>query len=157
MMEAYIGLGSNLGEPRGQIERALDALRKLPLTALLRCSPLYRNPALDPGQPDYVNGVAALETALPPLALLQRLQAIEREQGRERQVRWGPRTLDLDILLYGDEVMEHPLLVLPHPRIAERDFVLYPLADIAPERVIPGKGRVRALKAACPDRGLVRL
>ncbi len=156
-MRAYIGLGSNLEDPKGQILRALEALKGLPATRLAGCSRLYRNPPLGPPQPDYVNAVAALETGLSPWALLQRLQAIERAQGRRRGARFGPRTLDLDILVYGDLVMDHPHLTLPHPRLKERDFVLYPLAELAPGLEVPGQGRVATLKARCPDRGLVPL
>jgi 2-amino-4-hydroxy-6-hydroxymethyldihydropteridine diphosphokinase len=156
---AYIGLGSNLEEPRAQLERALDALTRLQQSELLEHSAFYRSAPMGPAdQPDYVNAVAALHTALAPLELLDALQAIERAQGRQRgPQRWGPRTLDLDILLYGGRTIDSPRLTIPHPGLAERNFVLVPLFEIAPELVLPDGRTLAALVAACPGDGLVRL
>ena len=137
---AYLGLGSNLDDPAAQVGQALAALARLPDSRLVAVSSLYRNPPMGPqDQPDYVNAVAALETRLAPRALLDAMQAIEREQGRDRRgQRWGPRTIDLDLLVYGEQVIAEHHLHVPHPGIAERAFVLVPLAEIAPEVVIPG-------------------
>ncbi len=151
MSHAYIGLGSNLQGPRRQLEQALDELAALPHSRLLKASGFYLSPPLGPAdQPDYLNAVALLETDLAPLALLDRLQALEHAQGRVRTRRWGPRTLDLDLLLYGRRRIDHPRLTVPHPGIDERDFVLKPLAEIAPRLEVPGLGRVEALLAQCP-------
>ncbi|MCB1775283.1 MAG: 2-amino-4-hydroxy-6-hydroxymethyldihydropteridine diphosphokinase [Gammaproteobacteria bacterium] len=142
----YLGIGSNLQQPVGQVEAAIDALRRLPSSQLLSVSPLYRSAPMGPAaQPDYVNAVAALSTTLVPETLLDALQAIEAAQGRVRGERWGPRTLDLDILLYGDHVIDSPRLRVPHPGIAERAFVLVPLGDIAPALQVPGVGPIARL------------
>jgi len=159
-MIAYIGLGSNLSQPRLQLENARQAMQSLASTREIVCSSYYRSAPMGPAdQPDYVNAVAALETALDPLELLHALQAIENAQGRVRTgQRWGARTLDLDILLYGDEIIDHPELKVPHPGISQREFVLYPLQEIAPENlVIPGLGSLAELVASCPTRGLNRI
>ncbi len=156
---AFIGLGSNLGDPAAQIERALDAIASLPLTTLVTRSALYLSRPMGPAnQPDYVNAVAQVATAMVPCALLTALLAIERRQGRQRCAgqRNGPRTLDLDLLLYADMVSDDPALTLPHPGAHERDFVLVPLAEIAPQVVIPGHGRVGDLLAGCTSHGLRR-
>lgn len=144
---AFIGVGSNLREPVEQVRLAIEALATLPDTRLVRSSPLYRNPAVGPGrQPDYVNAVAELRTGLGPGALLDGLQAIETRMGRERgPVRWSPRVIDLDLLLYGARRIDDERLTVPHPRMAERAFVLYPLADIAPDLEIPGRGSLSVL------------
>jgi 2-amino-4-hydroxy-6-hydroxymethyldihydropteridine diphosphokinase len=157
---AFIGLGSNLDDPVAQIERALVAIAALPDTALLARSCLYVSWPMGPAdQPDYVNAVAQVETRLSPQDLLSALLAIERRQGRERSPaqRNGPRTLDLDLLLHGDAVHSDPHLTLPHPGAHERDFVLVPLAEIAPDLVIPGRGAVRDLLAVCTGHGVRRL
>lgn len=157
---AFIGLGSNLNQPAAQIERALAALAALPDTELRRRSGLYGSRPMGPAdQPDYVNAVAQVETRLSPEDLLTALLAIERRQGRERSPaqRNGPRTLDLDLLLHGDAVHSDPNLTLPHPGAHERDFVLVPLAEIAPDLVIPGRGAVRDLLAGCIGHGVRRL
>lgn len=134
----YIGLGSNLEQPRQQLDRAHRALSELPGSELITCSSYYTTAAVGPGQqPDYQNAVAELTTTLPPLALLDELQRIENEQGRRREVRWGARTLDLDLLLYGDRALDSTRLTLPHPRLHERRFVLEPLAEIAPQLLLP--------------------
>ncbi|MBP9893468.1 MAG: 2-amino-4-hydroxy-6-hydroxymethyldihydropteridine diphosphokinase [Planctomycetes bacterium] len=134
---AWIGLGANLGECAGTLRTALAALAALPGTRLLRVSSLYRSAPVDAGGPDYLNAVAEIGTQLPPHDLLAALQAIERAAGRERPYRNAPRTLDLDILLYGDLQSADATLTLPHPRLQERAFVLLPLAELAPERVLP--------------------
>ncbi|MAY35782.1 MAG: 2-amino-4-hydroxy-6-hydroxymethyldihydropteridine diphosphokinase [Spongiibacteraceae bacterium] len=138
MQTCYIGLGSNLDDPRSQIARALAALAAHPSMELVCTSSYYGSKAVGPGeQPDFVNAVAELRTALEPLDLLHALQAIEQQQGRVRAVRWGARTLDLDILLYGDLQLSSSELTLPHPRLQERPFVVVPLAEIAPELTLP--------------------
>ncbi len=155
-VRAYIGLGSNLGDPQSQLARAVEALRKLPQSRLTALSRLYRSRPMGPAdQPDYVNAVAMLDTRLGPHELLDALQAIENEQGRVRgPQRWGPRTLDLDLLLYGAEVISTERLQVPHPGIAERNFVLYPLADIAPELVFPDGRSLQQLLGECSPDGL---
>ncbi|MNM53530.1 2-amino-4-hydroxy-6-hydroxymethyldihydropteridine pyrophosphokinase [compost metagenome] len=155
----YIGLGSNLAEPRQQLENALAALGDIAQTRLAGVSHLYiSDPLGPPDQPRYVNAVAALDTELEPLALLDALQKIELEQGRVRKdERWGPRTLDLDILLFGERLIDEPRLRVPHYHMQARAFVLYPLADLAPDLHLPD-GRVLAeMLAACPFEGLERL
>lgn len=143
---SYLGLGSNLEQPRHQLRQALAALQAHPDIELLRCSRFYGSQAVGPGdQPDYVNAVAAITTLLAPQSLLSVLQAIENDQGRQRQQHWGPRTLDLDILLYGDWVVEHPDLQIPHPRLRERAFVVVPLLEIAPELCLPDGTSLRGL------------
>ena len=145
---AYLGLGANLQDPAAQVRRALDELHSIPQSRLLNHSPLYKSPPLGPpGQPDYVNAVAALQTGLEPLTLLAELRAIELRHGRRRDgSRWGPRTLDIDVLLYGERVLDTPELTLPHPGLHERAFVLYPLFDVAPALEVPGRGSVRELR-----------
>lgn len=134
----YLGLGSNLGRPAEQLQQALTALREHPAIVLEQCSRFYGSKAVGPGQQgDYVNAVAAISTELPPEHLLTELQGIERHQGRTRTLRWGPRTLDIDILLYGDQTITTPRLQIPHPRLGERAFVLLPLSEIAPGLHLP--------------------
>lgn len=164
MTTCYIGLGSNLGEPLIQVGRAIEALRQNTAIRLLRRSPWYGSKAVGPGeQPDYVNGVVELDTGLEPQALLQLLQGIETAQGRVRGVRWGERTLDLDLLLYGNLWLDSPGLQIPHPRLAERAFVLAPLADLAPELTLPSapdaprpskSATIAALWASQPHEGI---
>ena len=158
-MRAYIGIGSNLDDPVAQVRRAFQSLNALPACASVACSPLYRTAPVGgpPGQPDYINAVAALDTALTPDDLLQALQALETVQGRVRTVRWGARTLDLDVLLYGQMIRNDPWLTLPHPRLHQRTFVLYPLHDIDPLLSIPGQGTLAELLASCPFQAIVRL
>ena len=157
--QAVIGLGSNLQQPLNQVQQAVTELAEIPRTRLLKVSSLYRSLPMGPtDQPDYINAVAELETELEPHALLDALQIIEQQHGRVREgERWGPRTLDLDILLYSDAVIADERLQVPHPGIAERAFVLYPLAEILPEIAIPGLGSLRDLLGTCPDDGLERL
>ncbi|HRX71078.1 MAG: 2-amino-4-hydroxy-6-hydroxymethyldihydropteridine diphosphokinase, partial [Candidatus Competibacteraceae bacterium] len=158
-VRAYIGIGSNLHDPAHQVRRALQGLATLPVSRLTVCSPWYRTaPVGGPsGQPDYLNAVAALETTLTPDALLAALQALENAQGRIRAERWGPRTLDLDLLLYGSITRNDPRLTLPHPRLHQRAFVLYPLYDIAPDLTIIGQGKLTMLLRNCPSQSIVRL
>lgn len=154
----YIGLGSNLDNPESQVKTAIEALAGLSQIRLQDRSSLYRSAPMGPqDQPDYVNAVVKLSTGLEPEALLDKLQGIERAQGRVRTQRWGPRTLDLDILLYGQCVVATERLKIPHPGIAARSFVLYPLAEINVQLEIPGLGRVQSLLEQCPDAGLSRL
>lgn len=129
---AWIGLGANLGDARAALRAAVRALAALPGTRVLRVSSLYRSAPVDAGGPDYLNAVAELDTPLAPLALLHTLQSIEQAAGRERPYRNAPRTLDLDLLLHGDERLDGPELTVPHPRMGERAFVLLPLAELAP-------------------------
>ena len=144
---AYIGLGSNLQGPSRQVESAIQQLDELAATRLVSCSGLYRSaPFGGVEQPEFVNSVAAILTQLSPHDLLDELKALERARGREHGAqRWGPRILDLDILVYSDRILEEDGLTVPHPGIAERNFVLLPLREIAPELVIPGLGRVATI------------
>jgi 2-amino-4-hydroxy-6-hydroxymethyldihydropteridine diphosphokinase len=155
----YIGIGSNLGRPREQVSDAVRALGELAETRLLAISPLYRNPAVGPGtQPDYVNAVAAMETRLAPHTLLDCLLGIEAGHGRLRGTeRWQARTLDLDLLLYGNRVIDDARLSVPHPHLQERAFVLKPLFDIAPHLEIPKLGSLAALLERVSTASLVRL
>lgn len=156
---AYVGVGSNLAQPETQVRRALQALGQLPGTRLVVSSPLYRTQPLgDVVQPAFVNAVAGLLTQTSPDDLLMQLRALERELGREPpRERWGPRLIDLDLLIVGREMRATPELTLPHAGIAARDFVLYPLADIAPDLDVPGVGRVRELVTRVANRGMTRL
>jgi len=158
MATAYVGIGSNLGEPRRQIESALADLGRIPGTRLARCSSLYRSaPMGHADQPDFLNAVARLETEIAAEPLLDELQGIERRHGRERSFANAPRTLDLDLLLYDGQVLDSPRLTLPHPRMHERAFVLAPLAEIAPEVAVPGRGPVRDLLARCASQQIERM
>ena len=153
----YIGIGSNLLHPVEQVRQALANLAAMPGSHLLRHSPLYRSTPMGPvDQPDYINAVAVLATTLTPLDLLDALQKIEQRQGRVRGgQRWGPRTLDLDILLYGEQQIVTDRLTVPHPGLGERNFVLYPLADVADDKLyIPGLGLLGQLIRACSRQGL---
>ena len=144
MVTAYIGLGSNLEDPRCQLTQAIASLKSLTGCQCLAVSRLYRSKPMGPqDQPDYVNAVMAMETDLPALALLDELQVIEQQQGRVRgDEQWGPRTLDLDLLLYSDQIIDLPRLKIPHPGLHERSFVLYPLYEIAPTLQVPGHGEL---------------
>ncbi|MEN2397868.1 2-amino-4-hydroxy-6-hydroxymethyldihydropteridine diphosphokinase [Pseudomonas halotolerans] len=158
MERLYIGMGSNLAEPAEQLRSAIQALAQLPDTQLAGVSAFYQSDSLLPGQPRYTNAVAALDSRLTPLDLLDALQAIETGQGRERLERWGPRTLDLDILLFGDRLIDEPRLKVPHYHMQARAFVLYPLAELAPADLRLADGRLlKDLLAACPFVGLERL
>ena len=158
LVPAWVAIGGNQGEVRATLEAATRAVHALDGVRVLRASSIYRTPAWGrTDQPDFLNGVLAIETSLPPPALLDRLLGIERAFGRRRDEeagRWGPRTLDLDLLAYGDLVLEQPGLSLPHPRLHERAFVLVPLAEIAADPVIPGRGRVGQLLAEVDASGI---
>lgn len=156
---AYIGLGSNLANPVEQIQAARTAITQLAGVQELAFSSLYHSAPMGPqDQPDYVNAVMGVKTDLPPIDLLRCLQRIENDQGRIRKSeRWGARTLDLDVLIYGDQIIELPDLTVPHIGIAERAFVLYPLYEIAPQLLVPGKGNIAGLLAKCPMNELKRL
>lgn len=156
MAIVFIGMGSNLEQPWQQLLKAFMALKQLPSTQVLADSGVYQSKAMtlvedSKPQPDYLNAVVKLDTQLQPHDLLDQLQDIELSQGRKREKRWGSRTLDLDILLYDDIKMEEPRLTLPHPGIAERDFVLYPLYKIQPKLEIPGQGELTMLLARMND------
>ena len=146
---AYIGLGSNLDDPVARVNRAFSQLADIDDTQLIERSSLYLSAPLGPAdQPDYVNAVAALLTRRSPLQLLRELQSIEASQGRRRSgERWGARTLDLDLLVFGLQHIDNATLTVPHPRIAERNFVLLPLSDVAPDLIVPGLGALRTLIA----------
>jgi len=155
---AFVGLGSNLGEPAIQLRRALGALDRLHGSRLGRVSSAYRSAPLGPpDQPHYLNAVALLHTTVSPHELLEELQAIEDSQGRRRDIRWGPRTLDLDLLLYDELSVDDARLTLPHPRLHERDFVLYPLREISDANLVLPDGRdLATLIRSCPDNSLAK-
>lgn len=158
MITAYVGIGANQGDARAQVLQAFEELARLPQTRLAARSALYRSAPVDaPGQPDYVNAVAGVETDLSPAQLLAALQDIEARHGRVRPFRNAPRTLDLDLLLYGDLVLASPALTLPHPRMHERAFVLAPLLELDAHAEVPGRGGARALMARCAGQRLERM
>jgi len=154
---AYIGLGANLGDAVATVRAAIDAVERLAWTEASLRSPLYRSAPIDGAGPDYVNAVMAVTTRLRAPAMLAQLQAIEHEHGRERPYRNAPRSLDLDLLLYGDCVIDTPDLSLPHPRMHERRFVLQPLSDISPSLTLPGHGPVARLLAGVAAQRVTRL
>lgn len=146
LADAYVGLGSNLDDPIDQVRRALDELDALPLTERMAASRLYASRPVGPqDQPDFINAVAHLRTRLSPLALLDQLQALEQRHRRVRQRHWGPRTLDLDLLLYGNEILDLPRLRVPHPQMTSRAFVLLPLAELSPQLQLPHGGHIAVL------------
>ena len=152
-VHAFIALGSNWDDPLRQVQSAVEELTAFPRSRMLAVSRWYQNPAKETTipQPDFINGVALLETALSPSELLKQLQQVEARHGRMRSgLRGAPRTLDLDLLLYGSEVCSLPELAVPHPRMKQRDFVLYPLQDIAPDLVLPGGISLTKLLADLP-------
>jgi 2-amino-4-hydroxy-6-hydroxymethyldihydropteridine diphosphokinase len=158
MTVAYVGLGANIGEPRAQVLAAWDALGRVPQTRAIARSSLYRSAPMGyEDQPDFLNCVAKLETTLEPRALLSHLQQIERNLGRARSFRDAPRTIDLDLLLYGSEVIDTPDLGVPHPRMHERAFVLEPLVELDPDAVIPGRGSAAELLRACGAQRIQRV
>tara|TARA_R110002110_G_scaffold362241_1_gene571978 strand:+ start:36338 stop:36874 length:537 start_codon:yes stop_codon:yes gene_type:complete len=158
MTTAFIALGSNLHNPLEQLKSAVAALSLLPDSHVEACSDIYRSAPVGPaGQPDYLNAAVRLATDLSREALLDALQDIENRQGREREVRWGPRTLDLDILLFGDAVIATPRLTVPHPAMQQRNFVLQPLMDVAgPDWVLPDGAVLGTLVATCGTAGLTK-
>jgi 2-amino-4-hydroxy-6-hydroxymethyldihydropteridine diphosphokinase len=154
-VRAFVGLGSNLGDAAATLRAALQSLDQLPETRLLRASKLYRTPAWgNTEQPDFINAVALLLTTLDARTLLAGMLGIERSFGRERRERWGPRVLDLDLLLHGDAVIDEPGLHVPHPHLTERAFALLPLLEIDPEVIIPGYGPARAALSALAYEGI---
>jgi 2-amino-4-hydroxy-6-hydroxymethyldihydropteridine diphosphokinase len=153
----FVGLGANLGDAHATLESAVLALAELPHTQLRQCSSWYRSAPVDAAGPDFINAVAWLETTLAAKDLLTRLIEIETRHGRERSHRNAPRTLDLDLLIYGDERIETPTLVVPHPRMHERAFVLAPLAELWPDGVVPGRGTVIDLLERVAHQRVVRL
>lgn len=158
MTECFIGLGSNLEDPRAQVLRAFGELDGLPSSTLLQQSSLYQSAPLGPqDQDDFINAVARLRTSLEPADLLSELQHIESDHRRVRERHWGPRTLDLDILLYGDECIETEELHVPHREMSKRNFVLVPLFEIAPDLSIPGIGLLSQQVALLGNGGLMRL
>jgi 2-amino-4-hydroxy-6-hydroxymethyldihydropteridine diphosphokinase len=157
MERVYIGMGSNLADPAEQLRNAINALKGLPSSRWVAVSALYISDSLLAGQPRFTNAVAALDTELAPLTLLDLLQSIELAQGRERHERWGPRTLDLDILLFGDRLIDQSRLKVPHYHMHARAFVLYPLAELAPGLQLPDGRALDQMLADCPFEGLERL
>ncbi|MDE2081105.1 MAG: 2-amino-4-hydroxy-6-hydroxymethyldihydropteridine diphosphokinase [Burkholderiales bacterium] len=153
----FVGLGANLGDARASLERARSALASLPGTRQVAVSPHFRSEPVDADGPDYLNAVVELETALAPGALWQALQSIEATHGRERPYRNAPRTLDLDLLLYGQRVIDTPALTVPHPRLAQRAFVLLPLLLLAPDLVHPRLGPLDAFRPAVAGQRIERL
>jgi 2-amino-4-hydroxy-6-hydroxymethyldihydropteridine diphosphokinase len=157
-MTAWVGIGANLGDAHANVLDALERLAWVPGVRLLRASSLYRSAPIDSSGDDYVNAVAEVDTSLSARALLAALHGIEQAHGRERPYRNAPRTLDLDLLLYGDEIIDDaPLLIVPHPRLHERAFVLAPLAELAPSLEIPGQGRVADLLPGVADQAIERI
>lgn len=150
-VRAAVGLGANLGDARASVGKAITALRSLPDSRCVAVSRLYRTAPVDACGPDFVNAVVLLETSLPAPALLATLQAIERRHGRQRPFRNAPRTLDLDLLLYGCECIDEPGLQVPHPRMHQRAFVLVPLVDVWPDARVPGRGGAAILLAQLGD------
>lgn len=159
MIDVFIALGANLAEPKTQILNAIQALQQLPECELVAYSPLYSSSPMGPqDQPDYVNAVAQLTTRLAPHALLDELQRIEQEQGRVRKdERWGPRTLDLDLVLYGQQIIQDERLTVPHYGMKQRAFVLVPLSDVAPDLTLPDGQKLAELAATCDRSALFRL
>ena len=154
----FIGLGSNLDDPLAQVRQALGELAQIDGCTLIADSSIYRSAPVGPqDQPDFVNAVAQITTSLSPIALLDQLQNIEQAHQRVRERHWGPRTLDLDILLYGQEIIHCERLDIPHPYLPERNFVLYPLAEIAPDLLIPNKGKLKTLLHACSMGSLTKI
>ena len=157
-VKAYIGLGANIGDPEAQVRSGIKALGAIRDTRLVAVSSLYRSAPLGyANQPDFVNAVAEIDTGLGAKPLLEEMLAIELRFGRARTFLNAPRTLDLDLLLYGNQAIAEPGLTVPHPRMHERAFVLAPLAEIAPDAVVPGKGAAAALLAACKGQGVAKL
>jgi 2-amino-4-hydroxy-6-hydroxymethyldihydropteridine diphosphokinase len=153
----FVGLGANLGDAAQTLHRAIEGLGRLPTTRLVAVSPFYVTAPIDATGPDYTNAVAEISTQMPPAVLLQALHGIEAEHGRLRPYRNAPRTLDLDLLLYGQQVIDEPVLTLPHPRLQQRAFVLRPLLDIAPTLVHPRLGPLAELAAAVADQPIRKL
>jgi 2-amino-4-hydroxy-6-hydroxymethyldihydropteridine diphosphokinase len=156
---AYIALGSNIESPLEQIQRGLEHVSRLPSTLLIAHSGVYQSAPLGTvEQPEFINAVAGVLTQLAPLELLRALKQLEQSLGRQQPiVRWGPRSIDLDLLVYAHAQIASAELTIPHPGITERNFVLYPLLDIAPDLLVPGRGKVRTLAACVSVEGLLRV
>ena len=158
MTDVFIGLGSNLKDPAAQLARAVSALANLPETVLVAQSPFYASRPVGPqDQPDFVNGAVWLRTSLAPHQLLDELQGIEHKHGRERLRHWGPRTLDLDILIFGDQMLDDERLTVPHRELRNRDFALQPLLDLKADLTLPDGTPIAKLRRQCPDNGLRKL
>ena len=157
MISAYIGIGANLGDARATVEYAIETLRSLPQTQFKQASSLFITAPIDSSGDDYINAVVALETDLEAQALLEHLQALELACGRERPYRNAPRTLDLDLLLYGQQMIDTVHLTVPHPRMTERAFVLIPLLQLDPFITIPGKGAAHQFAPDVADQGIRKL
>ncbi|WP_443641418.1 2-amino-4-hydroxy-6-hydroxymethyldihydropteridine diphosphokinase [Candidatus Njordibacter sp. Uisw_039] len=156
MVNAYIGLGSNLDNPIGHVKQALEDLKQLPQSQLLLASKLYLSKPVGPqDQDNFVNAVALIITELEPLSLLDELQTIEQQHQRVRERHWGPRTLDLDLLLFGEQSIQHPRLTVPHAQLSRRDFVVGPLLELCPELVLPSGTQLQELLQQCPIDGLI--
>ena len=156
MVNAYIGLGSNLDNPIGHVKQALEDLKQLPQSQLLLASKLYLSKPVGPqDQDNFVNAVALIITELEPLALLDELQTIEQQHQRVRERHWGPRSLDLDLLLFGDQSIQHPRLTVPHAQLSRRDFVVGPLLELCPELVLPSGTQLQEFLQQCPIDGLI--
>lgn len=158
MNTVYIALGANLGDPVATLTALLERLQDAPELLGIECSSFYRSAPMGPqDQPDYVNAVLRAQTELAPLALLDFLQQLENEFGRVRSRRWGARTLDLDLLLFANQELQHPRLTVPHPGLRERDFVLVPLYEIEPHLVLPNGLSISALLRGLPSHDLVKI
>jgi 2-amino-4-hydroxy-6-hydroxymethyldihydropteridine diphosphokinase len=154
MATAYIAIGANLGDPRAQAQSAVSQIADLPSTRMVTLSSWYRSKALSAGQPDYLNGVVCIETGLSPIELLDELQRIELAHGRERLEHWGPRTLDLDLLLYDNISLQTQRLTLPHSQLTSRNFVVIPLLEIAPRLTLPDGRALAAIARQLDGNGL---
>jgi 2-amino-4-hydroxy-6-hydroxymethyldihydropteridine diphosphokinase len=153
-----VGLGANLGDAAATLQTAVDAIGETPGVAVVAVSPVYRTaPVGGPEQPDYLNAASLLDVELEPLELLRALQAIEHDQGRVRDVRWGPRTLDLDVLLWVGRTLDLPDLIVPHPRLVKRRFALEPLLDVLPDALLPDGRHLGTVVRALPEQGISRL
>lgn len=156
--QVYIGLGSNLDRPVNQIREAIIKLKSVEGTTDFKCSDFYKSkPLAEMKQPDYCNAVVSFKTPMDALILLDRLQAIENEQGRIRKKRWQARTLDLDLLLFDNDIIEHPRLIVPHYGLKERNFVIYPLHDINPELILPDGTTLKELYNNCSPNGIIKI
>jgi len=157
-IQVFIGLGSNLNAPKEQLDQAIKSLSKLPLSTLIAHSSYYNSKPVGPqDQPDFINAVALIKTKLSPTSLLNHLQAIELNQGRVKKRHWGERSIDLDILLYGDLSIDSKELIIPHKELANRDFVLRPLLELDENLTLPKGSSLRSLLAICPDNQLQRI
>jgi len=158
MKGVYIGLGSNLGDPEAQIRAAITALNECDEVSVIAQSSLYSSQPMGPqDQPDYINAVVEIDTTLFAHDLLNQLQHIEQQQGRVRERHWGERIIDLDMLVYGNNILDDDRLQVPHPGMTSRSFVLYPLAEIAPDLNIPSMGKIEQLLKDCPRNGLEQM